>query len=1570
MTQRKWFGLCWQYTWVGVIATVVSQTFAYVSPALAQSNIVPDNTLGAESSVVIPNAFGLPLEVITGGAVRGANLFHSFQEFNVDAGRSVYFNADTGIQNILARVTGTNRSEIFGTLGTIGNAANLFLINPNGIIFGPNASLDVRGSFVASTANAIKFGEQEFFSATNPTSNAPLLTVNPSALFFNQIAAPIQNNSLAPAGIDPAGFQAVGLRVPDGKSLLLMGGNINMDRGQLNAYGGRVELGGLADSGTVALNVDGNNLSASFPTESTFANVSLTNGAGVYVEASGGGSIMVNAGNLDIRNRSFLSAGIGQGLGTVGTVAGDIVLNAKGEIRVVDPGSIVNNSVGLGSKGNGGNITINSGSFSLQNGALLQAITSGQGNAGNVTVRATDAVSLADGRIFSTVLAGGVGKGGDININAATLSLIDGATLITAIRRASAFGPAGRGDAGNVNVNVSGAVNIAGVKNGFSGISSSVERGTVGNAGNITINSGSFSLRDGAELQTSTEGQGNAGNIKVRATDSVSLANNALILSTVEAGGVGKGGDIDINAATLSLTDSAVLTLTRRASALGSAGRGDAGNVNVNVSGAVNIAERKNGPKKGIGSSVETGTVGNAGNITINSGSFKLLNGARLEASTSGQGNAGNVTIRATDAVSVADAAIFSTVEAGGVGKGGDIDISGATLSLIDGAQLQTATLSAFALGPAGRGNAGNVNVNVSGAVNIAGEKNGISSEILSSVETGTVGNGGNITINSGSFKLLDGARLEASTQGQGNAGNIKVRATDAVSVADARISSTVLAGGVGKGGDIDISGATLSLIDGAQLLTLTNSASAISPAGRGDAGNVNVNVSGAVNIAGGKNGFSVISSSVEPGTFGNGGNITINSSSFSLSDGVRLQTSTIGQGNAGNVTVRAKDSVFLANDAVILSTVEAGGVGKGGDININAATLSLTDSAVLTLTRRASALGSAGRGDAGNVNVNVSGAVNIAEGKNDFKKGIASSVETGTVGNGGNITINSGSFKLLDGARLEASTFGQGKAGNVTIRATDAVSVADARIFSTVEAGGVGKGGDIDISGATLSLIDGAQLLSATLSASALGPAGRGDAGNVNVNVSGAVNIAGEKNGISSGILSSVETGTVGNGGNITIDSGSFSLRDGARLQTSTSGQGNAGNVTVRTPLGTVSLADARIFSTVAAGGVGKGGDININAATLTLIDSAQLLSATRGAFDTEPPGKGDAGNVNLNVTGTVSLAGEKNGFPSKISSIVEPGTVGNGGNITINSGSFSLRDGALIEASTLGQGNAGTIKVNAAAKVNISGNSSNFNSGLFVNSQSTIGIAGDIILTAPQILLDNTATINAESALGNGGNINLQTDLLLLRRGAQISTTAGTAQAGGDGGNITINAPNGFIVARAKENSDITANAYTGIGGTVQINALGIYGTQFRATQTPLTSDITASSTLGVAGEVNINTPDTDPVQNSLTQLPENIIDANALIANSCIARRHNQSSGTFLITGNGGLPERPGDAPVSPYPTGTIRSISSVGETAKPSTSTSFSRGKKNLQPIFEALGIYRLANGNLVLSRECP
>jgi large exoprotein involved in heme utilization and adhesion len=182
---------------------------------------------------------------------------------------------------------------------------------------------------------------------------------------------------------------------------------------------------------------------------------------------------------------------------------------------------------------------------------------------------------------------------------------------------------------------------------------------------------------------------------------------------------------------------------------------------------------------------------------------------------------------------------------------------------------------------------------------------------------------------------------------------------------------------------------------------------------------------------------------------------------------------------------------------------------------------------------------------------------------------------------------------------------------------------------------------------------------------------------------------------------------------------------------------------------------------------------------------------------------------------------------------------------------------------------------------------------------------------LQADRLELRDRGSITAETGSTQGGNITLEvSDLLLLRRNSTISATAGTAQAGGDGGNITINLPNGFIVGVKGENSDITANAFTGSGGRVNITAQGIYGLEFRPSLTPF-SDITASSTFGVSGVVTLNTPNVDP-NRGLVPLPVDLTDVSRLLVQNCptgdaLAKPPNE----FIITGRGGLPPTPSEA-----------------------------------------------------------
>ena len=316
-----------------------------------------------------------PLFQINGGAVRDRNLFHSFEQFSLVRGETAWFNNAASITNIISRVMGGLPSSIDGVLRANGNA-NLFLINPSGVLFGPNASLNLGGTFLATTASAVQFGNQGVYSATQPTA-PPLLTVNPSALLFNQLAN------------QPIVSQAR-LQVPTGQSLALVGGNLLLNHGVLLAQGGRVELGGLAGKGIVALNGSGSNLRLSFEArDRSLADITLINQSEVNVRT--GGSIGINAQNLRMANRSILRGGIAVGEGAPGSKAGDIDLNVSDTVSLIDGSFIANSTLGVG---DGGNVNVTAGSVLLKDGAQIGANTRGIGNSGMVTLRSPGSVIL------------------------------------------------------------------------------------------------------------------------------------------------------------------------------------------------------------------------------------------------------------------------------------------------------------------------------------------------------------------------------------------------------------------------------------------------------------------------------------------------------------------------------------------------------------------------------------------------------------------------------------------------------------------------------------------------------------------------------------------------------------------------------------------------------------------------------------------------------------------------------------------------------------------------------------------------------------------------------------------------------------------------------------------------------------------------------------------------------------------------------------------------------------------------------------------------------------------------
>ena len=841
--------------------------FSKANPALSQaSNIVPDNTLGEESSQVIENqnVNGLPIEVITGGAQREQNLFHSFQEFNVSEGRGAIFANPDAVNNIFSRVTGNNVSNILGALG-VGGAANLYLINPNGIIFGENSSLVVQGSFTATTANGIRFGEQGEFNTINPQL-PQLLTINPSAYLFNQVATgAIANNSRASADFNPSPSfddNFFGLRVPNGRSLLLLGGDVNANGGGLVANGGRIEIGAIAGEGVVEIN---ENSSLNISNDISRADVSLANGAGFLVAGEGGGDIALAAKNVDILSASSLTAGIYSNLGSPNAQAGDINLNATGTVSVKDDNSFILNDVNFGGVGNAGNINIITGSLDLTNGGLVEASTYSQGNAGSINIFAEELVNVNDGKgntfIANNIYSDATGNSQGINFVVGSLFVNNGAQIQSLTE--------GQGNSGKIFINARDTVGFDGRDdNDFaSSAFSNVEEDAIGNAGGIEIIAPSLSLTNRAQFSSSTQGIGNAGNINIQVEGEVKLVESQ-ILSDISApnengiagnGGFGDGGDVTIDANSLLLKDgSSINTDTENV--------GDAGDITIKVDESVIIEGEGLGSFPGstdifasqITSTAETNSIGKAGKISISANELAIINKIGfISSSTSSVGDAADINI-AVNKLSINDGFISSSTSS--VGDAADINISTNNLSLTTGGQITAFT--------SGSGDAGNIVLNVSDTIFMDGvDSNGFSSGLFATVTEGATGQGGNIFIGKEllpmELSLTNDAIISTSTSGTGNAGDITLNIIDLLQVTDSEISTSSTQS---SGGNLTITAGDIQLRGDSDLTTDIAS-------GEGSGGSINIDADSVVAF----DDSDIFAFAPE----GQGGNITLNTFAF-----------------------------------------------------------------------------------------------------------------------------------------------------------------------------------------------------------------------------------------------------------------------------------------------------------------------------------------------------------------------------------------------------------------------------------------------------------------------------------------------------------------------------------------------------------------------------------------------------------------------------------------------------------------------------------------------------------------
>ncbi|OAB62107.1 filamentous hemagglutinin [Leptolyngbya valderiana BDU 20041] len=644
------------------------------------SQVVPDATLPNPSQVTVDNT----TYQIEGGTTAGNNLFHSFEEFSIPTGAEAFFNNATTVEQILTRVTGSNISNLDGLIRANGTA-NLFLLNPNGIVFGPNARLDLGGSFFATTAESLVFDNGLEFSARHPQASS-LLSVNvPVGLQFGRDTRGV-SGAIAATGTgggvvnsDPtffAPFQSGsgGLRVRSGETIALFGNGLTLRGATLAAQNGNVLLGSL-DTGTVNLSQTSTGWTFDLSANSNLRDLDLARASAL--DASGtGGTIRLMGRNITLTEGSI--AFISHANSEIGSSIEAIASESIGAIGLDASGSVQSGlrTLTLGN-GRGGNISIETPSLRIEGGAALGTQTFGPGRGGDTSVRAVDRVEVTGANPlnpsnFSVIVTSsiGLGRAGDVTVQTEQLSLFDGGVVSSSAFRS--------GNGGNVTVIASESIEIRGVSPGVAPTSSALSTTTLGSGdgGNLRLETGMLRVLDGGRVSSGTLGRGNAGRITAIASDAIELRSTTAVAenlsrigSSAEANDPfqvlfglplipsGNAGTIALIAPTLIVADGGSVSVANE-------GTGIAGSLNIR-SELLRLEDR---------ASITAATAsGEGGNINISTDTLQLRRGSEITTEASGTGNGGNITL----AIETLTALENSLINANAFeGSGGNVSIT------------------------------------------------------------------------------------------------------------------------------------------------------------------------------------------------------------------------------------------------------------------------------------------------------------------------------------------------------------------------------------------------------------------------------------------------------------------------------------------------------------------------------------------------------------------------------------------------------------------------------------------------------------------------------------------------------------------------------------------------------------------------------------------------------------------------------------------------------------------------------------------------------------------------------
>lgn len=767
--------------------TILGLGFLNSTPVSSQPVMPAIGTLLIDT--VVDNT-GNPI-LIQQGTIRDKNLFHSFSAFSPGT-TDVRFEVNPGIENIFARVIGGMASDINSTISVDNPPVNLYLINPNGIVFGSGARLNIGGSFYGSTASSIVFPDAEF-STVNPTATSPLSVQVPTALEFAGSPGSITLQGVGhnldrnlPGSLRyNGGLKSAGLAVGSNQTLALLGNGITFDGGNALAEGGHLEIASVGPNSQVDLTAgfDYGNLSQ-------FADVVLNQQASIDASGDTGGSIQVRGQNISVTDGSNIFAFTEMsGTGGVVNVNATGNLNVNGFDNSIPSGIFTKNT--NSSVGGGGDVTVMAGNLAITGGGQIWTGTFRNGAAGgDITVNASDVFISGDttvgmfGRSGIYALAqGNNNPGGSIFVTAENLTLQKIARLTSTV----AFD----GDGGQIQLNIADQIRVQDQSN----IASSTFG--AGNAGSISVNAADVRLSDGSLLTAQTQDAGNAGTVNLNLSGALELTNGSQISAFTE--GSGQAGDINVSARAIALSGTGL-----ESSAISSK----------------------------VGSQNATG---NAGDIALQAQQLSLTSGAQISADTFGKGNSGNISLVVSGTTTVsgtgittnvgqAPSSITNQVNENATGQGGILNLQTNNLIVSNGGVVSGGTT--------GGGVGGTVTINADGVITVTGAENRFVSGISS--RTRTAQNAGNLSITTGTLEVSDrGTVTVESKGGTGDAGNLNINARYIRLSNNASITGATDAG---QGGNLNLNAMHIIMLFDSEISTTAGSANQ-----PGDGGNITI---------------------------------------------------------------------------------------------------------------------------------------------------------------------------------------------------------------------------------------------------------------------------------------------------------------------------------------------------------------------------------------------------------------------------------------------------------------------------------------------------------------------------------------------------------------------------------------------------------------------------------------------------------------------------------------------------------------------------------------------------------